>query len=64
MRKRILVPWAIPEIGKEVLTKAKAEIILIYGPKGELPSLKALIEGVRNAEEIKGRACFPSWTQR
>jgi len=55
MRKRILVPWAIPEIGKEVLTKAKAEIILIYGPKGELPSLKALIEGVRNADVLLPR---------
>ena len=36
MRKRILVPWAIPEIGKEVLTKAKAEIIR--------QELKAMVE--------------------
>jgi hypothetical protein len=38
MVKRILVPWAMPEIGKEVLRKVKAEIILIHGPKGELSS--------------------------
>ena len=59
MSKKILVPWAILEIGKEVLTKAKAEIILIHGPKGELPSLKAFIEGVRNADVLLPRGTQP-----
>jgi glyoxylate reductase len=59
MSGRILVPWAMPEIGKEVLTKAKAEIILIHGPKGELPSLKVLIEGVKNADVLLPRGTQP-----
>jgi hypothetical protein len=37
---RILVPWAMPEIGREVLKKSKAEIIFLHGPKGELPTHK------------------------
>ena len=52
MSQRILVPWAMLEIGKEVIKKAKAELILIHGPKGELPTLKELIEGVRNADVL------------
>jgi len=55
MPKKILIPWAIPEIGKEVLRKAKAEIVLIHGPKGELPSLKELMEGVRHADVLLPR---------
>jgi glyoxylate reductase len=52
MSKRILVPWAMPEIGKEALRKGKVEIVFIHGPKGELPNLKELIEGVRHADVL------------
>jgi len=52
MSQGILVPWAMLEIGKEVIKKTKAELILIHGPKGELPTLKELIEGVRNADVL------------
>jgi hypothetical protein len=33
MQKKIVVPWAMPEIGKEALRKAMAEMVLIHGPK-------------------------------
>jgi glyoxylate reductase len=49
MSQRILVPWAMPEIGKEALRESKAEVVFLHGPRGELPTLKELIEGVRNA---------------
>jgi glyoxylate reductase len=59
MSTKILVPWAIPEIGKEVLKKAKAEIILIHGPKGELPSLNELIKAVRDVDVLLPRGTQP-----
>jgi len=39
MLQRILVPWAISEIGEEVLKKSGAEITFLHGPRGELPPL-------------------------
>ena len=59
MSRRILIPWAMPEIGKEVLKKAKVETIFIHGPKGELPSLNELIRAVKNADVL-----IPRGTQR
>jgi len=50
MPRKILVPWAMPDIGKEVLRKAKVEAIFIHGPKGELPSLKELMEEIKNID--------------
>ena len=50
MSRRILVPWAMPEIGREVLKKAKAEIIFLHGPKGELPTPKEIIKGISNVD--------------
>ena len=52
MSRRILIPWAMPEIGKEVLKKARVETIFIHGPKGELPSLNELIRAVKNADVL------------
>ena len=59
MSRRILVPWAMPEIGKEILRKAKVERIFVHGPKGELPSLIELIKAVKNADVL-----LPRGTQR
>jgi glyoxylate reductase len=59
MSKKILVPWAILEIGEEVLTEAKAEIILIHGPKGELPSLNELIKAVKDVDVLLPRGTQP-----
>ena len=39
MSRRILVPWAMPEIAKEALKKSKAEVFSLRGPRGELPTL-------------------------
>lgn len=44
MLRRILIPWTLPEIGKEVLKKAKGYSIFIDGPEGELPRLHELIK--------------------
>jgi glyoxylate reductase len=59
MSRKILIPWAMPEIGKEVLRKGKVEMILIHGPKGELPGLKELVEGIRNADVLLPRGTQP-----
>jgi len=55
MSKSILVPWAMLEKGKEVLSKSKAEIIYLHGPRGELPNLQKLIEAVRNTDVLLPR---------
>ncbi len=52
MAKRILVPWNMPEIGREVLRKSKAEVVFLHGPKGEIPSLKELTEAVRQTDVL------------
>lgn len=59
MSNRILVPWAMPEKGKEFLSKSKAEIIYLHGPKGELPNLEKLIEAVRNTDVLLPRGTQP-----
>lgn len=50
MSRKILVPWAMPEIGREVLRKAKAEVVFLHGPKGELPAPKEIMKGASNAD--------------
>ena len=55
MSNKILVPWAMPEKGKEVLSKSKAEIIYLHGPRGELPNLEKLIKAVRNTDVVLPR---------
>ncbi len=52
MVKRILVPWAMPEIGKEVLKRSKTEVIFLHGPRGELPPLKKLTETTQKADVL------------
>jgi len=59
MSQRILVAWAMPEIGKEVLKKSKAEVTFLHGPRGELPGLTELIEGTRNCDVLLPRAILP-----
>ena len=55
MYQRILVPWAIPEAGKEVLKKSRAEIIFLHGPRGEQPGVGELEENVKNADVLLSR---------
>ncbi len=40
MSRKVLVPWPMPEVGKEVFRKARVEAIYIHGPKGELLDIK------------------------
>jgi glyoxylate reductase len=40
----------MPEIGREVLRKSKAEVIFLHGPKGELPTPKDIMKGISNAD--------------
>jgi hypothetical protein len=59
MSRRILVPWAMPDIGKEVLKKAKVETIFIHGPKGELPTIHELVKAVKIADVLIPRGTQP-----
>lgn len=59
MSQRILVPWLMPEKGKEILKKSKAEIICLHGPGGELPDQNELIESVREADVLLPRGTQP-----
>lgn len=59
MSKRILVPWAMPEIGREVLRKSKAEVTFLHGLKGELPLPGEILEGLRNADILLPSAFQP-----
>jgi glyoxylate reductase len=59
MARRILVPWGMPEIGREILRKSKTEVTFLHGPKGEIPSLKELTEAVRHADVLIPRGTQP-----
>ena len=59
MPKMILVPWAMPEIGREVLRKAKAEVTFFHGRKGELPLPGEIFEGLQNADILLPSAFQP-----
>lgn len=54
-KKRILVPWDMPERGRGVLKRSREEVRYLHGPKGELPSLDELIQAVREAEILLPR---------
>ena len=49
----------MPEIGKEMLRKSNVEIAFLHGPTGELPTVKELVEGVRNADVLLPEATLP-----
>jgi glyoxylate reductase len=55
MYRRILVPWSMPEIGKQVLKRSKAEVTFLHGPKGELPALKELMAATQKADVLLSR---------
>jgi lactate dehydrogenase-like 2-hydroxyacid dehydrogenase len=56
MSPRILVPWAMPQAGKEALEKSKVEVTFLCGPRGELPTSQELIEAVKHADVLVPRA--------
>ena len=59
MASRILVPWALPESGREVLKKSKLRVTYLHGPAGELPTLAELIEAVKEADVVLPRGTQP-----
>ncbi len=59
MPKKILVPWIMPEIGREVLRKSKAEIIFLHGPNDELPSSKEIKKGILDVDVLLPSAFQP-----
>lgn len=59
MSQKALVPWAMPDLGREVLSKARVEMVPLHGPKGQLPSLEELIEAVRDVHVLISRALQP-----
>ena len=59
MFNKILVPWVMPETGREVLKKSTAEVTFLHGPKGEIPSLQELTEAVRYADVLISRGAQP-----
>jgi glyoxylate reductase len=59
MSQKALVAWAMPELGKEVLSKARVEMVPLHGPKGQLPALEELIEAVRDVHILISRALQP-----
>lgn len=54
--KTVLVPWKMPERGKETLMKAKVLARYFHGPEGELPQPKELIEAVKQVDVLIPRA--------
>jgi hypothetical protein len=59
MASRVLVPWALPEAGREILKKSKLRVTYLYGPNGELPTLAELIEAVKEADVVLLRRTQP-----
>lgn len=59
MSQKALVAWAMPELGKEVLSKARVEMVPLHGPKGQLPAREELIEAVKDVHILISRAILP-----
>ena len=59
MTSRILVPWALPEAGREVLKKSKLRVTYLHGPGGELPTLEELVQAVKKADVLLPRGTQP-----
>ena len=59
MASRILVPWALPESGREVLKKSRLRVTYLHGPAGELPTLEELVEAVKEADVVLPRGTQP-----
>jgi len=59
MASRILVPWALPEAGREILRKSKLRVTYLHGPAAELPTLPELIDAVKEADVVLPRGTQP-----
>ena len=59
MTGKILVQSPMPEVGKEVLSRAKVDFVMLHGLSGELPGANDIIEGARRADVLISRAVQP-----
>ena len=59
MTSRILVPWALPEAGREILRKSKLRVTYLHGPAGELPTLEELVQAVKETDVVLPRGTQP-----
>jgi glyoxylate reductase len=61
MNCKILVPWDIPEIARDVFRKAKIEPIYIHGPHGEVADQEEIREAVHHCAVVltRGTEAFP-----
>src|SRR5512136_2548486 len=59
MASKILVPWALPEAGREILKKSKLRVTYLHGPGGELPTLEELVGAVKEADVVLPRGTQP-----
>jgi glyoxylate reductase len=59
MASRILVSWALPEAGREILRKSKLRVTYLHGPAAELPTLPELIDAVKEADVVLPRGTQP-----
>jgi glyoxylate reductase len=60
MWQKVLVPWAMPKPGLDILQSARADIMTLHGSKGEPPTLEALIESVRHVDVLISRGGQPT----
>ena len=52
MSQKVLIPWAMPEKGKEWLRKAKVEVVSLHGPNGEIPRAREFMKGMSCANVL------------
>jgi glyoxylate reductase len=64
MSGKILVPWLMPKMGTETLTKAGVEFNTLHGPKGELPNTKELLEAIRHGDVVLIRGGGQTFSRR
>ena len=53
LKGKILVPWSMPGVRMEVLSRAKVDFVMLHGLSGELPGANSIMEGVHHADILK-----------
>ena len=56
MFETVLIPWIMPDAGREVLKRGRINCRFLHGPKGELPTPQELVEAVREVGVLIPRA--------
>ena len=56
MFETILIPWLLPDAGREVLKNAGIQYRFLHGPNGELPTPQELVSAVKDVGVLLPRA--------